>query len=358
MKFIPAKEIWQQLKQDLIGKDAFRGITLSYAWLANQFGHFALGFIPTTLLYLWNSGKTTGNRGIYWPSLVVWGFWLAFELLNFIWSVIRSNKNPVVKKQAKKIFYRSKRMHFVFDTVTDLFFFGLGVTFSCLIFTPSFAVIMVAVTLVCILVPSSYYWYGAKIYVQRAMYPFQFRISQWTRRLSDANRDAINKFMDAGFSGMQLIVLGEDDDEKIHLCVGIGTELSYQHKKCRYLTAMKVFECFYREEGDESAGSGNIAWNWQEVSLLIIDDINPSHSDIHEVITTNEFQVNIEKKAGNRNKKLLREKKVIWMLGNETQDNKEQKSWIDFLVSFDIDPTNIITINLTDKRPANGNVTV
>ena len=44
--------IINQLKLDLIGKDSHRGVTLTYSWLANQFGHFSLGFIPTYLLCL------------------------------------------------------------------------------------------------------------------------------------------------------------------------------------------------------------------------------------------------------------------------------------------------------------------
>ena len=46
-KTISFKRILKQLKDDAIGKDAHRGITLTYAWMANQFGHISLGFIPS-----------------------------------------------------------------------------------------------------------------------------------------------------------------------------------------------------------------------------------------------------------------------------------------------------------------------
>ena len=51
MSKISAKNILLQLKADLIGKDSYRGVTLTYSWLANQFGHFSLGFIPATILF-------------------------------------------------------------------------------------------------------------------------------------------------------------------------------------------------------------------------------------------------------------------------------------------------------------------
>ena len=49
---VSAKRISMQLKYDLIGKDSYRGVTLSYAYLANQTGHFALAFGPASGIYL------------------------------------------------------------------------------------------------------------------------------------------------------------------------------------------------------------------------------------------------------------------------------------------------------------------
>lgn len=49
---ISLKHVLQQLKADLIGKDSYRGVTLTYSWLPNQFGHISLGFIPTVILFI------------------------------------------------------------------------------------------------------------------------------------------------------------------------------------------------------------------------------------------------------------------------------------------------------------------
>ncbi len=35
---ISLKDVLHQLKKDFIGKDSYRGVTLTYSWLANQFG--------------------------------------------------------------------------------------------------------------------------------------------------------------------------------------------------------------------------------------------------------------------------------------------------------------------------------
>lgn len=156
--------------------------------------------------------------------------------------------------------------------------------------------------------------------------------------------------MEASYPGTHLLVLGEDDDEKIHLCVGIGSEISYQLKKCRYLTAMKAFECFYRYEAEDSPDAHQKCWNWEESELVIIDDINPSHADIKEVITPDEFYEKITDNYAEENKKLLREKKVIWMLGNEEPDGHIQRTWKAMIEKTGVDPDNIITINLTGSK--------
>jgi glucokinase len=54
---LSSARIRKQLNYDLIGKDSYRGITLSYAYLANQTGHFALAFVP--------------SAGIYYCSIIV-----------------------------------------------------------------------------------------------------------------------------------------------------------------------------------------------------------------------------------------------------------------------------------------------
>ncbi|MBL7729662.1 MAG: hypothetical protein JNM88_00675 [Chitinophagaceae bacterium] len=349
---IPARDIFDQLRQDLKGKDAYRGVTLSYAWLANQFGHFALGFIPATVGYLLFSNHRKDNWLASLPALAVWALWMMFELWNFISSVNKQGKHPVVEKTGTNIFYHARRWHFWGDLFTDIGFFGLGALLAYVAFAQSLWGVMAAIAVACFLAFASYYWYGAKIYLQRAQYPFQFRLSQWNRDMSQANKDAINQFMEAEFSGMQLLVLGEDDDEKIKLCVGIGSEISYGQKKCRYLTAMKAFECFCREEAKEAADSEKFTWNWQEAALLIIDDINPSHAKLREFITPADFLSMIDQYEGERNRKLLREKKVIWMLGNETPDGAEQRGWEEMLVSIGVSRDNIRTVNLSDGFPS------
>jgi hypothetical protein len=352
MNNIPVKAIFHQLKQDLIGKDAFRGITISYAWLANQFGHIGLGFIPAAILYAISVNKENESKGIWGPSFIILAIWVVFEIKNYMVSISVRKKDSIIKKKAREAFYDPRKWHFRSDLFTDLCFFALGALSARMLFTLDMYTVLGCLVIIPIVIYESFYWYPAKIFLQRALYPFQFRLSQWSKYMSETNKNSINQFMYAGYSGTHLLVFGEDDDEKIHLSIGIGSEVSYQLKKCRYLTAMKAFECFYRYEAEDSPTSDQFCWNWEEAELLIIDDINPSHSDIKEVIKPDEFLQKINDNYGEENRRLLREKKVIWMLGNEIHDNSEQKNWEELLVTIGVDRANIITINLSANKPA------
>jgi hypothetical protein len=342
------KIVLLQIVQDLIGKDAYRGITLSYAWLANQFGHFALGFIPAAIYYARHDNKKSGDIGIYGPSLIVWGAWFLFESANYLVSIVRLTKGSLDERNAKKYFYRPRKLHFYYDLLTDMCFFGVGAFFAIFLFDPRMVYLWYCLPILVFLLFAFRYWYRAKIYLQRALFPFQYRLSQWVKFISPENKDKINRFMQEENTGTHLLVLGEDDDDKIHLCVGIGTEISYKHKKCRYLTAIKAFECFYRFYAPDSPTSHHFSWNWQEADLLIIDDINPSHFDIHDVISPHEFLGKIDDNFGAENRQLLKSKKVIWILGNETLEKKELEIWKEMIMELGVDSNDLIAINLSD----------
>src|SRR5262249_33558356 len=83
MGVINGKDVLHQLKEDLIGKDSYRGVTLTYSWLANQFGHFSLGYVPTLILYSILK-RTRIDKPFFWAAVIICGVWLLFETYNFL----------------------------------------------------------------------------------------------------------------------------------------------------------------------------------------------------------------------------------------------------------------------------------
>ncbi|TXD54162.1 MULTISPECIES: hypothetical protein [unclassified Polaribacter] len=98
-KTIPLNRILKQLKDDAIGKDSHRGITLTYAWLANQFGHISLGFIPAFLVF------HCFNVDEIKSAIYVSVFWLLFETYNFLGPLLRkrTSSSDMIFIQKNKI---------------------------------------------------------------------------------------------------------------------------------------------------------------------------------------------------------------------------------------------------------------
>ena len=95
-KTITGRDIRNQLKADLIGKDSYRGVTLTYTWLANQFGHISLGFIPTFILYIVLSRYYSNDTASLRAAVFVSAGWFVFETFNFLGPLLSAN--PLKKK--------------------------------------------------------------------------------------------------------------------------------------------------------------------------------------------------------------------------------------------------------------------
>jgi hypothetical protein len=107
-KIITGRDIRNQLKADLIGKDSYRGVTLTYTWLANQFGHISLGFIPTFILYLILCRYYNNDSASFWSAVLISAAWFVFETFNFLGPLLLSK--PSKKKYVHATIYFSARM--------------------------------------------------------------------------------------------------------------------------------------------------------------------------------------------------------------------------------------------------------
>ena len=194
MGIIKRKWIFKQLKNDLIGKDSHRGVTLTYSWFANQVGHFSLGFIPTILLNRIVGRYTNFENPAIMTALFVSLFWLVFELYNFLGPLLKGKSNT----------FKPKWGNIAFDTATDLLFFFLGsFSASLFIFNSKLNLYIVLVILLLLIYPVSY-WFITKMYQSYAFYPFQFRLSQWNFKLSTENSKLVSDFLEIDRKGKHL----------------------------------------------------------------------------------------------------------------------------------------------------------
>ena len=349
MQSISTKDVLRQLKADLIGKDSYRGVTLTYTWLANQFGHFSLGFIPTLIVY----AIIKHNPAVHQPSVsaafAVSITWLLFETYNFLGPLLlnkKSTSNHIFVPE-KKYTFEPAWLNIAFDTITDLSFFWLGAFSASLFLLHVPIVVHIIIALLLILIYPCHYWFLTKMYLQYAQYPVQFRLSQWSDTMNDANKKVIEQFLDNKTEGKHLFVFGGRRCGKTLLSVGLATEFSIKHKNCCYTTAMKLYNLFSESEAD-ILKDDNALWSWRTASLLVIDDINPG-DPINDIVTPAQFLTMLDCLTGcnNENRKIFKNENVIWVMGNmEDQETNCIDDWKQMLKTIGVNPDNILSVNL------------
>lgn len=345
-KNISVQRILQQLKADLIGKDSYRGVTLTYAWLANQFGHISLGFIPAFLLY--HFFNLEALKAASYVSV----FWFLFELYNFLGPLLskkESNYDVLFVPQKSKYIFNPKWLNVAFDTFTDVCFFIIGTflfAFSIYKFSEK-SIIIVLVVLTIYLAFATRYWYITKMYQFYARFPFQFRLSQWDFAITNVDKMKVDKFLSNKNTGNHLLVFGSLGSGKTSLGVGMLNELSIQNNSCLYVSAIKMYNYFFNI--DDDLLETHEIWNWKTASFLMIDDINPSEPIQDALISPTKLLSFIDtlKPENKQNRTLLKNKNIIWVLGSkQSLDENSKDDWKDMLINIGVEEQKITVINL------------
>jgi len=351
MKAITFKNVITQLKDDLIGKDSYRGVTLSYSWLANQFGHISLGFIPTFIAYQIFSKHHPAQKTAFYASLAVSVAWLLFETYNFLGPLLlnRRSISKALYIPGKKYVFTPAWGNVAFDTITDLFFFWFGAFVSGILCAYSFKMLAVIMIILLLLLVPAGYWYLTKMYLQNAIYPFQFRLSQWEGEISAEDHEKVIQFLTNKTEGIHLLVFGTERSGKTNLSVGLSTEFSIKHAPCTYTTAMKIFSKFF-DDDREILDKNDSLWTWRTSQVMVIDDINPGKPVRKDIIDAQTFLMLLDNYSRSEiNREIMRSKNVIWVLGEETRAPYAEL-WKKMLLSIGIAETNIFSINLSTNQ--------
>ena len=346
MTRLPLKTILIQLFKDLVGKDVYRGTTQTYTLLANQFGHFALGFIPATFIYMsCHCARPAGNGPWLWVGIS----WTVFEILNYLYSIIRFWKKVNKLGGLGKFPFKPSSKGLIFDTIADMGFFWLGAICAGTIFFPSPSLKCLFAALLIVFTCIFFYWYIVKIYVQEALFPFHYRLSQWVNRISTENAAKALAFRDEKKGVKHLLIFGHTIPEKTSLSIGIATEMAFNRKSCLYITALKLFPMLGEKISDSNHSLDiRSVWTWRDISVLVVDDIDLSHSGKDEVHTATEFYNKIDHEIyAEKNKAALCSKNVIWILGDDNDCSHNEKQWREeLLLKMGVAPENITCIHL------------
>ncbi len=345
MSTLNFKNAFSQLKADLIGKDSHRGITLTYAWMANQFGHFCLGAIPTFVSYTISKTKSD-PKPILYCALIVTLFWFIFEIFNFLAPLAF---NFFSKKYAhkKKYTFKPKWGNIAYDTTVDVFFFALGAFSASLFINYSTLNIYILLIIGVALIYPTIDWFFIKMYQSYAEYPFQFRLSQWNNEINENDKEKVIAFLKKENTGNHLLLFGEKLSGKTSLAVGACNELSIKKNACFYLTGTKLYSLLFEESSLEQSQKLR-PWHWKDADFLIIDDINPGYPFHEEIVRATDFLRfvdSLKSEPNTKNRNLIKNSNIIWVLGN-CGTPPFPAEWIEMLQGLGIPKNKIETICL------------
>jgi hypothetical protein len=327
---ITLKDVWHVIHADLIGKDSHRGITLTYGWFANQVGHFALGFIPSYFVHFKVSSASHA-------ALFVALFWTVFETYNVL--------SPLYKKEYKgNNSFKVQWGNIVFDMLTDLAFFWTGCTIYYLSLVHNQTVMITFLICFSLLFLAIRYWFLTKLYQQNALFPYQFRLSQWDALIKKEYIFEFVQFLKQKPTSKHYIVLGQKGKGKTRLMVGLANEFAIRHKKCTYTTFSK-WATMLEEDDQTLKDTAYSIWNWSTSDFLLIDDINPGTPIEANRFTSKDVLSFILKFHGPRNILALQTTNVAWIVGS-CAEGESADDWKKALIELAIPAESIVIIDL------------
>ena len=336
---VSSKRISMQLKYDLIGKDSYRGVTLSYAYLANQTGHFALAFGPASGIYLIlrHCFQHLLFPGL-WAGIGIALLWIGFEVYNILEQLKEG------KGQDGKYVFQPDNKNIIQDTLIDMGYFTFGgLSFAAGSTTEIWWLFIIPLCLLIFLIIVSRSWYITKICQQTAEYPYQLRLSQWNHPITNEAKSAIEKYHNNNKTGKHLLVYGKQGSGKTAIAVALANEQSIKRNACIYSTGTKLLTALYDSDEDILADNPFALCTWRSADCLVVDDINPGDPVADETITTSMFANHIQARA--ENKEAIKAGNIIWVLGNVGNKNI-YNNWRGWLLSIGVVSDNIIEIEM------------
>jgi len=333
-RVVTAKDVLQQAWADWTDKEVQAGYTYTYIWMANQLGHFTLGFLPTILvswLILWVSGQKV--EGIYcryllWFPSILAAAWAAKE----VWDVARATKS------ASNHAFPVDRADLWMDAGTAVFFFWCGIitaTVGLRYFALGLACFLVIVVLA-VTVPA-WYWLPRKLCFQRAHLPYLARLADFTSQFGSApprlGPQDILRYLAAAKDQSQaaplhLLFFGAVGTGRTSLAVGVGTEHSFEIRTVRYLTWTKFLELAAYDPTPNRQDGADV-WPWIDVDILILDDMVDQSDPAPAVLLAEKQREIASLPAAAR--AALGNKRVVWVFGPVSNDTPSPAQWIDLL---------------------------
>lgn len=275
--------IWRVAQHDLFGtKDVQDSPTLSYIWLADQFGHIGIGFMGT-LAVMQLLGLVAE-----WPLLcraaIAAGAATLFILLKE-WRDFRVESRQSQPGKAPRpepfVFNAGEVFH---NCVCACFFVISGALIALAGVYRIWAGVAAFLALGAIAAVVAYWWLQRKVAFQQADLPFLYRLAKFPPNFADPRAEDILHNLICGSPQYRHIVIGGPlNSGKTSLAVGLGTEAAFRLQIARFTTVVKLSQTGAAlVAGKPAAGprpdttfdDGRVLWPLDDVDVLFVDDLD------------------------------------------------------------------------------------
>ena len=250
--------------------------TFTYEWVADQTGHFALGFELTYLLY-WIAfllGYTEGRVG----------FWLGVAVtLVFAVKEARDYFSTRAQAAAAMSVFIFNGQEVLWNCVTAVFYIGVGALVAGLaILYPLYGIIAVFASAPFV-IWMGYSWLKGKLTFQQAGVPYLYRLANFPSPIDKAMGEFIVDMSKPAAPGAapstnyHFVIAGPLNSGKSSLAIGLGSEFGIRLGIGRYTTWAKLIQSAIKKDGEwdkPDFDDGRILWPWQTSELLIVDDVD------------------------------------------------------------------------------------
>lgn len=359
-------DVYKQLRRDLFGKDVENAATYTYEWIADQLGHFALGFTGVFLLLWFNRGVfriLESDSGWIWALAIILIFVLV-ETNDFI------SQWKAYQKSARV--FKFNALEILWNMFTAIYYIAIGAIVAAFgIDGPSQGFWSAFIGFI-LFNALAIWWLERKICFQQAGLPTYFRLPFFQNQLTIEQAQFIADLATPSLPNAEkqtnrhLILAGPLSSGKSTLACAIGTEFAVRSRMGigRYTTFSKLIETVMELAlgDDHVASDGRILWPWQTSELLLVDDVDVIVENLPGAPQVPHLGLEIAKKRAEWiNSQVspeihanLKFRRTVWVIGDVTDG--ELNAWREVLaatIEVSVDHMTVIRFenNIRDLDP-------
>jgi hypothetical protein len=315
---ISGSMIFHQVSHDLFGsKDAQDASTLTYTWVADQFGHVTLGFIVTLLLCAVLSVKWSPVLVVVWAAILVAVLITVKEAYDYFCEL----------KQRNGTFpFPFDRADVLLNCATSCIYTWIGALLAVIAVRFPIWSLIAAPGLVVASLPIAAYWLRRKVALQQSDVPFLYRLANFPQNFERSDGPRIITSLYTRPEPQHVVLTGPLNSGKTSLAVGTATEFGYRVGLCRYISLVKLAQT--GQGTDERRGlhrdttvfqDGRTIWPLDIAELLVVDDADGGIPTLE--MDPDKIKETLVRRLGKEFLSLMKKRRTLWVAG--TNDRAE-----------------------------------